>query len=163
HANQSIELARPIENTDRVVAGEVVLARVKLARQDLAGASAILEKAGAVARRHNFTYQMREVAGAQVQALLHEGNLAAAADLARRNEHPLSQAGVHLAEGDTAAARALLEPLRRNAEARAWEDERLRAMVLQALALHAGGQVGQAAQLLGDALARALPGGFIRL
>jgi len=163
HANQSIELARHIENTDRVVAGEIVLARVKLARQDLAGASAILEKAGAVARRHDFTYQMRDAAAAQVLALLQEGNLAAAADLARRHELPLSQARVHLAGGDTTAALALLDPLRREAEARGWEDDRLRAMVLQALALHASGEIEKAAHLLGDVLARALPGGFIRL
>ena len=163
HANQSIELARQIENADRVVAGEVMLARVKLARQDLAGASVILEKAGAVARRHNFTYQMREAAAAQVLALIHGGNLEAAADIACRHELPLSQARVHLAEGDTAAALALVEPLRRESEARGWQDECLKAMVLQALTHYARSEADNAAQLLGDALARAVPGGFVRL
>ena len=48
-------------------------------------------------------------------------------------------------------------------EAKGWQDERLKVMVLQALALHAHGEKDQAAQLLGDALALAEPGGFIRL
>jgi LuxR family maltose regulon positive regulatory protein len=163
HANQSIELARQIENTDRVVAGEAVLARVKLARQDLAGASAILEKAGAVARRHNFTFQVREIAATQVLVLLHQGNVGAAAELARRNELPLSQARVRLAEGNAATAMMLLEPLRREAEARGWEDEHIKVMVLQALAHYAGGEADKAAHLLGEAMSRAEPGGFIRL
>jgi LuxR family maltose regulon positive regulatory protein len=94
--------------------------------------------------------------------LLHQGNLAAAAHLAEKHELPISQARVHLAQGDTPAALAALEPLRRQVEAKGWEDGRLKVMVLQAVALHAHGEKEQAAQLLGDALALAEPGGFIR-
>ena len=47
-------------------------------------------------------------------------------------------------------------------EAKGWADERLRVLVLQALALQAHGEKGEACQLLGDALALAEPGGFIR-
>ena len=43
------------------------------------------------------------------------------------------------------------------------QDERLKVMVLQAVALHAHGDKDQAVQLLCDALALAAPGGFIRL
>ena len=46
---------------------------------------------------------------------------------------------------------------------RVGQDERLKAMVLQAVALHAHGEKDKAVQLLGDALALAEPGGFIRL
>jgi LuxR family maltose regulon positive regulatory protein len=105
---------------------------------------------------------MPEVAAAQVLTLLHQGNLAAAAHLAEKHELPISQARVHLAQGDTPAALAALEPLRRQVEAKGWEDGRLKVMVLQAVALHAHGEKEQAAQLLGDALALAEPGGFIR-
>ncbi len=43
------------------------------------------------------------------------------------------------------------------------EDERLKVMVLQAVALHAHGENEEAVQLLGEALALAEPGGFIRI
>ena len=48
-------------------------------------------------------------------------------------------------------------------EAKEWEDERLKVMVLQAVALQAHGEKDKAVQLLFDALAIASPGGFIRL
>src|SRR5205807_4507039 len=89
--------------------------------------------------------------------------LAAAAELAETHELPISQARVHLAQGDTSTALAVLEPLRRQAEAKGWEDERLKVMVLQAVANLAHGEKDKAVELLGDALALAAPGGFIRL
>ena len=168
HGQQSVQLARQIENNDRFVACEVFLARLKLAQGDVAGAAAILAKAGQFVRQHNFVYRMPEVAAAQVLALLrqgpvlHQGNLAAAAHLTQTHELPISQARVHLARGDAAAALAVLEPLRRQMEAKGWEDERLKVMVLQAVAHHAHGEKDKAVQLLGDALALAEPGGFIR-
>jgi LuxR family maltose regulon positive regulatory protein len=163
HAQQSIELARLIENTDRVVACEVFLARLKLVQGDAASAAAILAKAGQSVRQHNFVYRMHEVAAAQVLTLLHQGNLAAAAELTETHDLPISQARIHLARGDTSTALAVLEPLRRQAEAKGWEDERLKVMVLQAVAHLAHGEKDKAVQLLGDALALAEPGGFIRI
>ena len=96
-------------------------------------------------------------------SLLRQGNLAAAAHLAQTHELPISQARVHLAQGDPSAALAVLEPLRQQMEAKGWQDERLKVMVLQAVALHAHGEKDKAVQLLGEALALAEPGGFIRL
>ena len=163
HAQQSIELARKIENTDRVIATEVFLARLKLARGDAAGAAAILARAGQSVRQHNFASRMPEVAAAQVLTLLHQGNLEAAVNLAQTQKLPISNARVHLAQGDPSTALAVLEPLRGQAEAKGWEDERLKVMVLQAVALHAHGEKDKAVQLLGDALSLAEPGGFIRI
>ena len=70
---------------------------------------------------------------------------------------------MYIAHGDSTAALAVLSPWRRQAEAKRWADERLKVMVLQALALHAQGEKDKAAQLLVDALALAEPDGFIRL
>jgi LuxR family maltose regulon positive regulatory protein len=134
-----------------------------LAKGDAAGAAAMLAQADQSARRHNFVYRLPEIAAAQVLMLLHQGNLAAAAQLAQTHDLPMSRARVCLAEGDTSAALALLESLRQQVEAKGWEDERLRVMVLQAVALQAHGEKDQATQLLGDALVLAEPGGFIRL
>ena len=61
-------------------------------------------------RQHNFVFRMPDVAAAQVLTLLRQGNLAAAAHLAQTHELPLSQARVHLAQGDPSAALAVLEP-----------------------------------------------------
>jgi LuxR family transcriptional regulator, maltose regulon positive regulatory protein len=163
HGQQGVHLARQIENTDRFVSGEVFLARLKLAQGDAAGAAALLAEAGQSARQQNFVYRMPEVAAAQVLTLLRQGNLAAAAHLAQTHGLPLSQARVHLAQGDTSAALAVLGPLRQKMEAKGWEDERLKVIVLQAVAHHAHDEKDKAAQLLGDALALAEPGGFIRL
>ena len=98
----------------------MLLARLKLARGDVAGAAALLAEAEQFARQHNFVYRMPEVAAAQVLTLLRQGNLAAAAHLAQAHELPLSQARVHLAQGDPSAALAVLVSWRRQVEAKGW-------------------------------------------
>jgi LuxR family transcriptional regulator, maltose regulon positive regulatory protein len=163
HGQQSLQLARQLENTDRFVASEVLLASVKLAQGDVDGAAASLAEADRSARQQNFVPRMPVVAAAQVLTLLHQGHLVAAAHLAQTHELPISQARVHLAQGDTSAALAVLEPWRQQVEARGWQDEQLKVMVLQAVALQAHGDKDQAVHLLFDALALAEPGGFIRL
>ena len=148
---------------DRFIFSEVFLARLKLARGDVAGAAAMLAETEQSVRQQNFMNRMPEVAAAQVLVLLRQGDLAKAAHLAQTYDLPFSQARVHLAQGDPSAALAVLEPLRKQMEAKGWVDEQLKVMVLQAVALHAHGEKDKAVQLLGDALALAEPGGFIRI
>jgi LuxR family transcriptional regulator, maltose regulon positive regulatory protein len=111
----------------------------------------------------NYVQRLPEVAAAQVLVMLRLGDAAAAERLAQAHTLPLSQARVRLAQGQPAAALAVLEPVREQADARNWQDEKLRVLVLQSLAYQACGDEAQAAQLLGEALALAEPGGFIRL
>ena len=115
------------------------------------------------AHQQNFVARLPEIAAAQVLVLLRQGNLAAATRLAHAYPLPISQARVLLAQGDASAALDVLEPLRQQMEAKGWQDERLKVMVLQAVALHAQGESDKAVQVLCDALALAEPGGFIRL
>jgi LuxR family maltose regulon positive regulatory protein len=163
HGQQSLHLARQLENTDRAVACEVFLARLRLARDDGVGAATILDRASQLARQHGFEHQMPELAATQVLVYIKQGNLTAAAQRAQAHELPLSQARVHLAQGDPSAALAALEPWRQQVEAKGWADEQLKVMILQAVALHAHGEKERAVQLLNDALALAEPGGFIRI
>jgi LuxR family maltose regulon positive regulatory protein len=163
HGQQFIQLTRQMGSVDSFASYDVFLARLKLARGDVDGAVAILAKAEEFVRQHNFLFRMPDVAAAQVLTFLHKGDLAKAAHLAETHELPVSRARVHLAQGDTSAALATLAPWRRQAEAKGWEDERLVVMVLQAVALQAHGEEDEAAQLLGDALALAEPGGFVRI
>jgi len=168
NARQGLQLARQMETVDTPAACEAFLARLKLAQGDVAGAAAILTKAEQFMRQRNFVHRMPEVAAAQVRTLLLQGNLAAAGDLAEEYELPISQARVHLAQGDTGEALAVLGPLRRQVEAKGWPDERLKVLVLQAVAHQRmthppHGEEEEAVELLGEALAMAEQGGFIRI
>jgi len=163
HSQLSLQLARQVENTGTVASCGVFLARMKLAQGDVAGAAVVLAEADQFVRQNNFVGLTLEIAAAQVLMLLHQGNLAAAAHLAQTHELPHSQARVLLAQGDSSAALAALEPLRQQMEAKGWADERLKVMVLQAVAHHASGEKDKAVQVLGEALALAEPSGFIRI
>lgn len=161
-AQQSLQLALRLKNTDRFVFCDVFLARLKLAQGDVDGAAAILAQADQSAQRHNFVYRLPEIASAQVLILLHQGNLEAAARLVEKYEIPISRAQVYLAREETSAALAVLAPLRRQMEEKGWADNLLKVTVLQAVTCHAHGEKDKAVQLLGDALVLAEPGGFIR-
>ena len=164
HGQKGVQLARQFENIiDRIVACEVFLARLKLAQEDAAAATAILARVSQSVHQRNFVHIMPEIVAVQVLTLLSQGNLVAAAHLAGTHDLPLSRARVRLAQGDTSAALAVLGPLRRQVEAKGWQDERLKVMVLQAVAHHAHGEKDEAVQLLGEALALAEPEGFVRI
>jgi LuxR family maltose regulon positive regulatory protein len=164
HARQSLHLAGQFgQGIDRFVLCEVFLARLKLARGDMDGATALLEQAAQSARQQSFVDRLPEIAAAQILIFLRQGKLAAAAHLAEANDLPLSQARVHLAQGDPSTALAALESWRRQLEARGWADERLKVMALQSVALYTHGDKDRAAHMLFDALTGAEPGGFIRL
>ena len=166
HGERGLQLTRQIEHTDKPIACEVFLARLKLAQGDVAGASALLEEASQSAQQHHLAACMPDVAATQVLVLLHQGDLATAAQLAQAHDLPIGRARVHLAQGDAAGALVELEPHRRQMEAQGWQAETLKAMVLQAIALHrmqhAPHGAQDAVQLLGRALALAEPGGLIR-
>lgn len=164
HAQQSLYLARQYDRAiDRFLFCEVLLARLNLARRDVAGAAVILAAAEQSVRQNNFVQRMPGVAAVQVMVLLKRGDLAAAADLARTYELPISQARVHLAQGDPVAALALLAPFCQQMEAKGWHDEHLKGLVLLSVALQAHGDKDRAVGMLADALALARPGGFIRI
>jgi LuxR family maltose regulon positive regulatory protein len=164
HARQSLELAGQFEQgIDRFVLCEVFLARLKLAQGDVDGAAILLAQASQSARQQDFVDRLPEIAAVQILAYLRQGKLAAAAHLAVKYDLPLSQARVHLAQGDPSAAQGRLEPWLRQVEAKGWADERLRGMALQSIALDAHGDKEWAAHTLSDALTLAETGGFIRL
>ena len=162
HAHQCLELTRQGDSVDTFASYAVLSARLRLARGDVPGADAVLDEADEFVRQHRFEFRMPDLAGARVRTLLQRGDLAAAARLAGAYDLPLSQARAHLAAGDPAAALAVLEPWGRQVEAKSWADERLRVMVLRALAFRAHGDTDRAVELLIDALALGERGGFIR-
>ena len=163
HGEQGLQLARQTVNTDIPVACGVFLARLALARGDAAGAAAILAEADQAARQHDFVLQVPAIAAGRVLTFLRQGDVAAAAHVAQAHDLPLSQARVHLAQGDPTGALAVLEPYRRQMAEKAWADEELKALVVLAVALDARGERAEAVEVLDEALALAEPGGFIRI
>jgi LuxR family maltose regulon positive regulatory protein len=164
HAQQSLQWARLYDRTlDRFIICEVFLARLKLARGDVFEAATMLAETEQSVRQNNFVQRVAELVSTQVLTLLRQGNVAAASHLVQTHHLPLSQARVLLAQGNPSAALAVLQPFRQQMEAREWQDELLRGMVLQSVALHAQGEKDQAVQVLSEALTVAEPEGFIRL
>src|SRR5258708_10560486 len=119
----------------------------------------MLAEASQSARQKNFVYRLPEVAAEQVLTLLRQGNLATAHQLAHAHDLPISQARVYLAQGDTSAALAVLEPWRKQVEAQELEDQRLKVMVLQAVLLQAHVATDADVRRLGGDLALREPGG----
>ncbi|MCL4262027.1 MAG: LuxR family transcriptional regulator [Anaerolineae bacterium] len=163
HGRQSWQLTQQLENTDRLAATDLFLARLKLAQGDVSGAAALWAQTEQAVRHHHFTLLLPEVTAVHILILLHQNQVTAAAKVAQTADLPLCQARVYLAQGDTAAALAVLQPWRQQAEARGWANERLRAMVLQVVVYGQMGEGDTAVSLLADALALAEPGGFVRL
>ncbi len=156
-------LARQIQDTDRPVACQVLLARVKLAQGDLDEAARILAEAESSVREGEYVHEAPRVAAAQAMIRLRRGDLDGAARLSDEFALPLTHARVSLARGDAEGALSALEPYRRQAESQALLDGRLRALVLQALAHRAAGDTGEALLLLGEAMEIGEPEGFVRL
>lgn len=163
HGQQSAPLARQIENTDRFVGCQRILARLMLAQRDSSGAAILLAQAEQSARQQNFVMQLPEIAAVRVLMLLQQGNVTAAEKAAHAYDLPVSRARVSLAQGNAAAALATLAQWQQQVEAKDWADERLRVMVLLALAHQALGKREAAVQFLVEALALAAPEGFMRL
>jgi LuxR family transcriptional regulator, maltose regulon positive regulatory protein len=162
HAQQALQLARQMENVDTPAACMAFLARLKLAAGDTAGAAKLLSEAEQFIRRRSLAAHLPEIFASRVLLLLNQGDPAAAAELAQKNELTLSLARVHLAQGKPSAALALLDSWRQEVEDIDRPDERLKRMVLQAVVLGATGQEDKALQMLAETLAMAETGGFIR-
>ncbi|MCR8842065.1 LuxR C-terminal-related transcriptional regulator [Paenibacillus sp. SC116] len=163
HVQLSIQLAKQLEQTDRAVAGELVLAQIKLAQGDVGGVAAILSRAEHIATQNHFILQILRIAEAQVHVMIQQEHLSAAGILSQKYDLPLSRARIYLAQGDTAAALAILESAIQKVEAKDLKDERLKIFILMAIALYAHGEKTKALEALREALTMAEPSGFIRL
>jgi LuxR family maltose regulon positive regulatory protein len=161
HAQQAAELVAQIECYSPAEPA-VLLARLKLARRDAAGAAALLEQAMESARQRG-DGQVPDVIAARVLVLLHRGKTKAAAHLAEESGLPAVIARVRLAQGKPSEAMVILDPLLAELETAGPGNERLRLMALASLALHAGGKKEAAVRLFGAALKLAEPGGYVRL
>lgn len=161
HARHSIELATRQEHDSG--AGEALRARVLLARDDSAGALALLEQASVAAKSKRAGKPLSEVVAVQALAMLERADAAAAAGLAAGQELPLLQARILLAQGSTAMALAVAQRYSDSMQAKRQPNEVLKAMLVQVVILDAQHQGQSALAVLVDAVARAEPAGCVRL
>lgn len=82
HGQLYVQLAQQLEATDRVIAGEVFLAKLMFAQGDKSGGSAMLARAEYMAHLHEYKNQIPQITAIRKQMEFREGNLAAVADLA---------------------------------------------------------------------------------
>jgi LuxR family maltose regulon positive regulatory protein len=113
HGQISVRLAKQLEATDRVVAGQVFLAKLMFARGDERDASAILTRAELTARQHHFVNVMPQITAIRMQIMLREGDLSVVADLAMNYKEESLQstilkAIIQFAQGDKKGAVALV-------------------------------------------------------
>ncbi len=164
YGEQSFQLAQQYDQViDRLILSELFLARLKMARGDATGAARILSQVEKTANQKNYTFRLQDIAATQVMIHLHQGNIDAAAQLARQYDLPLFQARVLIAQKDPCTALAVLEPLHQQAKTKGWVNSLLKVMAVQSIAFYALGEKEKAAQMLGEALALAEPGGFVRI
>jgi LuxR family maltose regulon positive regulatory protein len=164
YAEQGFQLARLCDQViDRLITSELVLCRLKLAQGDSVSAARFLSQAEQTALQNEFAVRLPDFAAHHVLINLFHGDTGAAAQIALQVNLPLLQARTLIALGDPSAALTLLMPYRQQVEEKRWEDERLKAMVLQVIAHYQLNEKDQARQLLADTLRLAEPGGFIRL
>lgn len=160
YGQQGLQMIQLMENVDSLASYGIILSRLMLARGDVPGAVTVLEEAEEFVHQNNFEFRLPDIAAAKVLALVQSGEIKKAAQLAERNDLPLSQARAYLAEGDSSSALSLLDNY--HPQLKELPDEHLRVLVLQAVAYQAHGELDYAIQALTNAMVLAEPNGFIR-
>ncbi len=163
YCHQAQELAGELENVDTPAAAGILLARLRLAQNDLPFAQTLLAETEQFIRQRQFDHWLGELTEVRILVALKLGDHGTAGRLAGERPSPRNQARVALAQGDPVAALAALEPAHQQAVAKAWADEQLQVRVLQALAFNAASDSDKAVELLVEALALAAPGGLLRV
>ncbi len=160
--------------------GYLHLARVLLARGDIAGARRMIEQTEQVSRGYHVPEGVACAAAMQARLAMHPArrNLAEAARWAASREGELSGDGspsharemerltlarVFIAQNRLADAEALLDRLLQSAETAEAAGRVIEILVLQAVTRQAQGNMAQAMLAVSRALSQAEPGGYVRV
>ncbi|MCR8643810.1 LuxR C-terminal-related transcriptional regulator [Paenibacillus sp. N1-5-1-14] len=162
HVEQAIQLARLLDQSDRVIAGEIWLAKIKLAQGDCSSAATLLAQCEHIAKQHQFIHQLPDLASVQVLVLIRQSNELAATFLAKKFNLTQDIARIYLSKNEPTAALILLEPLFEQAQGAQHQDKLLLIMLQQSVAYYSLGDKRHAMQLLKDSLYHTESHGFIR-
>ena len=164
YANSSIELARLFENTiDRFIVCEIFLSHLKLITGDIDEAASLLARTAQSVHQNDFVHRIPELAAQQVLTMISQGNLEAAAQLAGKHDLPISKAQVFLARKETSSALKTLEVLQPEDSPVNWNNEQLKVIILQAIAIFDQGEKNKAVRLMDKVLTITERSGFIRI
>ena len=147
----AVQMGRQIEGIDTAIAGQLFLAQLALAHDDVATAKQHMAEVIRRNRQDQFDAQIPDLARLQIRILLQQAKVDAAATLAQQHDLPLSAAHVYLAQKQSTAALHALTSYGQEMAARNWRDEQLKAMVLQAVAYQEQGDLDTALAVLGEA------------
>jgi len=176
HATRGVTLCRQLTFTQSLATGLAVVARIRHAHGDAAGAREAMAEAGQVELSPQVIALLNPVPAHQARLLLAQGDLAAAARWVR--QHGLGQddeprypqepeylvlARVLLAQDRPGAAVALLERLHAAAVSQDRTGSLIEIQALQALALAAAGEETAAVDALAGALTLACPQDYVRV
>ncbi len=168
YAQTSSRLAAALE-CDAGLGADALRAQIMLSRAATDDAFALLRLVSTAAQTRNPHGGRLAIAQVQVQALLQTGEVIAAAQVAQTHALPLAQAWVLLARGQALQAQECLSTFLAASRATATASERVRALLLQALALDAldargaPGRSDAALALLEEAMALTQPQGCVRV
>jgi LuxR family maltose regulon positive regulatory protein len=176
HASQGVALCRHLAFTQPLATGHAMLARIRWAQGDEAGALEAIGQAERVTLSPQVVALLNPVPSWRVRLLLARGEVAAAARWAGerglgagdepaypREREYLALARVLLAEHAPGRALGLLDRLYAQAAAQQRTGSLIEVLALRALALADGGDLAAASASLAEALALAVPEGFIRV
>jgi LuxR family maltose regulon positive regulatory protein len=176
HATRGITLCRQLGYTPPLAIGLAVVARIRHAHGDAAGAAEAMDEAGQAGLSPQVAALLNPVPSQRAQLLLAQGDVGAAAQWTTaaglspddepdypREPAYLLLARVLLAHHDPGPALALLERLLGAAASQGRAGSVIEIQALRALALAAGGERASAVDTLAEALTLACPQGYVRV
>jgi LuxR family transcriptional regulator, maltose regulon positive regulatory protein len=176
HATRGVTLCRRLGYTPPVAVGLAVVARIRHARGDAAGAMEAMAEAGQAGLSPQVAALLNPVPSQRARLLLAQGDASAAAQwttaagLGPDDEPDYPQepaylvlARVLLAHNDPGPALALLERLLGAAASQGRAGSVIEIQALRALALASGGERASAVDTLAEALTLACPQGYVRV
>jgi LuxR family transcriptional regulator, maltose regulon positive regulatory protein len=176
HATRGVILSRQLAFALPLAVGLAVVARIRQARGEAAGARAAMGEAGQAGLSPQVITLLNPVPAQRAQLLLAQGDINAAAQWATaaglsaadEPDYPqepayLALARVLLADNDPGAALALLHRLLGAAAGQGRTGSVIEIQALRALALAAGGDQPAAVAALTEALTLACPQGYVRV
>ncbi|MDH5718339.1 MAG: LuxR C-terminal-related transcriptional regulator [Spirochaetia bacterium] len=164
HADKWMEFALLYDKVlDRYIMCEIFLARLNLALKDTIKASAIIKKTIVSINQNNFAYRQNEATEVQSLIFLRQDKLKAVRELVKTHNLPFIEVRLFLAEKNTASALTLLDKLTKKFDKNFWQKERLEVLVLEALSHWMNNSKDKALKAIGEALALAEPGKFVRI
>ena len=176
HATRGVTLCRQLTFTQSLATGLAVVARIRHAHGDAAGALEAIGEAGQAGLSPQVITLLNPVPALRARLLLAQGNVHAAAQWTTaaglspddepgypREPEYLVLARVLLAQNDPGAALALLERLHAAAVSQDRAGSVIEIGALRALALAAAGEETAAVDALAGALTLACPQGYVRV